>query len=483
MAEEAEVVHARRWPRRLLIGLNVFVALCLVTTGATYGYLKWQLGKVKKVDLCKVLRNCGDDDPGQPMNVLLVGSDSRADISKAEAKRFGAAGDVGGVRSDTIIVAHIDPKAQKASMISIPRDLAVHIAGTPGKSPERINSAFGKGPDVLIATIKDQLGIPIDHYAEVDFNTFRGVVDAIGGVTVYFGAPARDKETGLDVKAPGCVKMDGDLALNYVRSRKYEYLERGKWREDPTADLGRIQRQQSFIRTVLGKASTVGRNPVKLNEIINSAAPNLKIDAAFSTKDMLRLAKKFHTLDPNAVEMLRLPTTGVRINGAAVLQLQQPDAREIVDHFLGRASEEAAAGQAPPPKVLPGSVQVRVLNGTGADGQAGAAAKALERANFVIAGTGDSPAKAGTQTIVRYAQGQQAKAQLLQAYVDGPSHLVLDTSLRGTDLVLVTGPGFQGIKDAPGATPSTTAAPAATTTTTTTTAPADKNPTVPQQQC
>ncbi|MGI8686426.1 MAG: LCP family protein [Acidimicrobiales bacterium] len=470
---EPGVARPRRWPRRLLIGVNVFVALCLVLTGTTYAYLKWQFGKVDKVSLCKVLRNCGKDNPLEPMNVLLVGSDSRAKISAEEAEQFGDEKLVGGERSDTIIVLHIDPKSERAALMSIPRDLSVVISDGQNGPSTRINTAFTKGADVLIATIRDQLGIEIDHYAQVDFNTFRGIVDAIGGVSLYFPSAARDKLSGLNVANPGCVKMDGNSALSYVRSRNYEYFESGKWRTDPTADLGRIERQQSFIRRVLGKASKVGRNPVKLNSIISSAVPNVKIDDAFSTKDILRLAKRFHSLEPDAVEMLPLPTVGVRERGAAVLKLKQPEAKEIIDRLTGTVPPAPDPAQAAaPPKVLPGTVRVRVLNGTGADGQAGDAAKALARANFGVAGTGDAPSKSNPQTVIQYGKGQLPKAQLLQAYVDGRSRLVEDASLRGGDLVLTTGNGFVGIKDAPGATPATTTAttakaPTATTTPTT----------------
>jgi polyisoprenyl-teichoic acid--peptidoglycan teichoic acid transferase len=186
-------VRPRRWPRRLLIGANVLVAVCLVVTGVTYAYLRWQFGKVDKIDFaCDVLRNCGDDDPGRPMNVLLVGSDSRAEISPEEREQFGTEGQVGSQRSDTIIILHVDPDAEKARLMSIPRDLSVPIAGSEDAGPRRINTAFAQGPEVLIATLRDQLGIEIDHYAQVDFNGFRGIVDAIGGVEMYFPSPVRD---------------------------------------------------------------------------------------------------------------------------------------------------------------------------------------------------------------------------------------------------------------------------------------------------
>lgn len=471
MATEPGVGRPRRWPRRLIIGVNVFLALCLVLTGAVYAWIKWQLGRVDRIDLaCDVLRNCGDDDPEQPMNVLLVGSDSRASIEgEADTAAFGDAATVGGQRSDVIIVLHVDPDAERASLLSIPRDLSVPIAGT--TTPRRINEAFSKGPDVLITTIREQLGIPIDHYAQVDFNGFRGIVDAIGGVTLYFQSPARDPKTGLDIRAAGCVKMNGQKALAYVRSRDYHYLEGGKWRTDPTGDLGRIERQQSFIRRVLGKASQVGRNPLRLNSIVSSAVTNVTLDKAFSTKDMKRLAIRFKSLEPDAVEMLALPTVGARERGASVLKLKQPEAGEIVDRLLGKV-DPAPDPSSPPPKVLPGTVRVRVLNGTGADGQASAASQALQRAHFGVAGTGDADRRGYPRTVIRYARGQQPKASLLQAYVDGPTQLSEDTALRGGDLVLVTGAGFQGIRAAPGAAPATTSTTAGSTTTTTPAKPA-----------
>ena len=443
----------RRWPRRLLLGANIFVAVCLVVSGVGYAYLKWQFGRVEKITFaCHVLRNCGKDDPGLPMNVLLVGSDTRATVSPEERKQFGSQKDAGGQRSDTIIVLHVDPRGKKAAILSIPRDLAVPIAGSDSQQPQRINSAFQRGPEVLIQTIRQSLGIEIDHYAQVDFNGFRSVVDAIGGVPMYFDSPARDRVSGLDIRTPGCVTMDGPKALAYVRSRNYEYFESGKWRSDPRADLGRIERQQGFIRHVLAKASRAGRNPLTLNSLVNAAVHQVKIDKSFSTKDIFRLARRFKSLEPDAVEIFSLPTTGLRIRGAAVLRLVQPDAGQIIDRFSGQGVAEPADPAAPPPKVLPGTVRVRVLNGSGAGGQAGTAAQGLQKANFGVAGTGDADAFTYRQSEVRYGRGQQPKAELLRAYVESGATLKQDAALRGGDLVLVTGADFKGIR-APGGTP------------------------------
>lgn len=466
----------RRWPRRILIALNIFVAICLVGAAATYGYIKYRLGQVPKIDIGSVLRNGGDDDPDEPMNVLLVGSDSRKNISKEEAKQFGTEKQVGGERSDTIIILHIDPDAEKAAILSIPRDLYVPIAGT-GRS-DRINTAFEKGPEQLINTIKGALGIEIDHYAQVDFNGFRGIVNAIGGVNVYFPAPARDAFTGLDIRKAGCIALDGDGALKYVRSRHYQYYEAGRWHTDPTADLGRIERQQDFIRRVMHKAVRVGKNPATLNALIGNSVKNVTIDDALSTKDILRLAKKFKSLEPDKVDMLSIPTVGTRVGAAAVLKMQQPDADEMLARFRGEVVEQPKP-TGPLPNIRPNAVRVRVLNGSGTDGQAGDVSTALRDQGFQIAGIGPADNFRYKASVIKYGTGQHDKARLLQAYVGGGAELQEDRTLRGIDVVLITGSSFDGIT-APTAGTTSSTAPKATTTTT---APAATQGAPAQPQC
>ncbi len=468
-AQDEEVLtgRRRRWPRRLLIGANVFLAVCLLGAAATYGYIRYRFGQIDRPSFsCDVLRNCGEDDAGAPMNVLMVGSDSRANLGPGE-RHFGSERQVGGQRSDTILVLRADPRRRKAAILSIPRDLAVPIAGSGSDDLQRINTAFEGGPERLIATIRQSLGIPIDHYAQVDFNGFRGVVNAVGGVTMYFPSPARDKLSGLNVPTAGCVELDGDEALSYVRSREYQYYESGRWRSDPTGDIGRIQRQQDFIRRVIRKASRAGRNPITLNSLVDSGVKNVKLDQSFSEGDLLRLAKRFRSLEPDAVEMLSLPTVDANVGGADVLRLQQPEARQVIDHFLGRDERASGSGRRREdvPDIPPNRVRVRVLNGSGADGQAGDAAKELQSAGFNVAGSGDADGFRYTEPVIRYGRGQEDKAKLLQAYLEGSSRVEEDTTIRGVDLVLVTGSEMGDIR-APGATSatSTTSAPSAATT-------------------
>ncbi|MEY2469785.1 MAG: hypothetical protein QOF21_2483 [Actinomycetota bacterium] len=496
VGRKAKVDHPHRVLHRVLVGVNVFLAVCVVSAAAGYGYLKFRLGQLDRISFgCGVLRNCGDDDPGEPMNVLLVGSDTRANISKAERGKFGNEGDVGGERTDTMMVLHIDPQAEKASILSIPRDLYVKIAGT--GITDRINTAYAlhttkrttttsrasattragalnsttipasqikDGPSRLIATIKQELGVEIDHYIEVDFNGFRAIVNAVGGVTVPFPAPARDKLAGLDVKQAGCVSLSGDQALGYVRSRHFQSFESGKWHSDPTGDIGRISRQQDFIRRMLGKAISRGaRNPIKLNALIGAGIDNVRIDSALSSKDILRVGTRFRSLAPEAVDMVTLPTSGFRTSaGASVLKLKTADAREIIDRFNGLTQPEPTTGSVPP--IAPATVRVLVLNGTGINGQAGKTLHDLTNVGFTAGGSGDAPAGFNqAKTKIRYGTGQLQKAQLLQAYVIGGGQLISDPTLKGGNIELTLGAGFGGVRSKVGGT--TSSVPATTSTT------------------
>ena len=149
------------------------------------------------------------------------------------------------------MILRFDPATNTASLLSLPRDLWVR---SPARRKNRINAAFSKGPDVLINTIQDDFGIPIHHYVEVDFQGFKSLVDAIGGVSIWFDVPSRDTNTGLEVLDPGCVKLDGIQALAFARSRHFETFTERQVARGPRRDLGRITRQQDFMQQAFEKA-------------------------------------------------------------------------------------------------------------------------------------------------------------------------------------------------------------------------------------
>ncbi|MEW6473195.1 MAG: LCP family protein [Actinomycetota bacterium] len=460
------------------------LAFVLTSTAAAIGlgggnallHHKFAQAKSVRVDLDKAL-------PGA-MNILLLGSDSRAFVEETGEKRaFGDTRQVGGQRADVIIIARVEPKSRRGILVSIPRDTLVRVPGFRGQI--LINQSFEQGPQGVINAIKSNFGVPIHHYAQIDFDGFRKMVDAIGGVRMYVPAPSRDRPndpknrgTGLDIKTAGCQTFDGKTALAWVRSRYFQYYEAGKWRSDPTSDLGRISRQQDFIRRLMAQAIEKGAfNPIKANRLADAAMANLTVDSTFDVKDGLRMVQAFRPVGPAGIEMVALPTRPAGVHLAVSNEAQPLLARLRGE---GDPSDVDGAGNGKAPKVAPSDVKVRVLNGIGTPGAAGDTASELGAAGFAPGGLGDADNFGYTRTEIRYGPGAQPKAALLARYLGGVGKLVSDSSVRGTDLVLVIGADWKGVTVPAGAGKAAAPAPTtATTAPTTTTAKGAASSTAP----
>ena len=448
----------RTWPQRLLISFNILLITMCVAGAAGIGYFYYQFGQLPRIDFAAEILE--DDPPGRPQNFLLVGSDTRDFVdSEGESESFGGAGSTGAPKSDTIILVRVDPEQKRAAMVSFPRDLVVNVM--PGGKRGRINTAFANGPEALIETIKTNFNVPIHHYAQVDFQGFQGLVDAIGGIELFVATPIRDRVTGLNITDTGCVLFHGDQALSYVRSRNFQYQENGRWRSDPSGDLGRINRQQDFIRRAIRKALSRGlTSPSKLNRLVSVGIDNVAVDAGLSARDIVNLGKQFKSLSPETLAQYQIPVVNGRLGEASVVVIRdsdRPRVEEIMNVFRGVQPPSEVA-------VDPSAVAVRVLNGSGVAGQAGEAAAALNIVGFQV----QSPGNAGdtSRTTILYGPGQGGKAALLERYLAAGASLVEDGSLQGVDVVLITGRDFTGVLDAPRSADATTTteAPASTTT-------------------
>ena len=260
----------RTWPQRLLIAFNVCAIVAALGTAGAVAWGKETVSEVPRVQIQSAeFTPASELEPGEPVNFLIVGTDSAEGLA-ADDPLLNGREDVGGTRSDVIMVVRLDPKEETASIVSFPRDLWVEI---PGHGNQRINAAvaYADGdPALLIDTLQTNFGIPVNHYVEVNFAAFKSVVRDIGGVKVYISHPMRDGRAGLDLPTAGCQMLDESQALAYARSRHLQWQDAdGDWHYDGTGDLGRIKRQQDFVRRTISQAIAKGaRNPATLARLV-----------------------------------------------------------------------------------------------------------------------------------------------------------------------------------------------------------------------
>lgn len=444
----------RPWRQRLVLLLTSGLTLSLLVTAGGIGYAYSKYSRLARVELGSALTQ-QTSDVG-PQNFLLVGVDSAANLAANDPARVGRE-NVGGLRSDTIMILRVEPGSGRASLLSLPRDLWVPLASG-GKN--RINAAIEiGGPKDLIDTIERYLGIPINHYVQVDFAGFRDLVAVIDGVRVWFDRPARDRRSGLVVEQPGCVTLTADQALAYVRSRHYETFSNGHWRTDPTGDLGRISRQQDFIRRALRRSVDKGiRNPVTLDHLVNAALASVTVDNVLKGADIVALGRRFRDFNPADLDLYSLPVVDDTIGGAAVLRLVDARAQSILDVFRGT---DAAS-------LTPSGVRVKVLNGSGTPGEAGRVSSGLVAAGFTSAGTGEAESFNLPRTVVRYSAGESDAAELVARYLTAGADLEQVSGALGADVVVVTGTDFAGVLAQPRPAPSTSTPPSSSSTSVTT---------------
>ena len=335
------------WLDRALLAGVIVVTLALVAVVSGYFYVEYRFNQVAKVTV-KHLRKA---PVGQPFNVLLIGSDSRAGLTPAQQTHLGNQSNAGGQRSDVVKIVHVVPATGQVSVLSIPRDTVVTVAGDISQTGQynRINATYASGPDQLVQTIEANFGIPIEHVVQIDFDGLEGAVDAIGGINVNFPYPAKDAYTGLNVTQPGCQTLNGGYGLALARSRHYEYFANGYWHYDGTSDFGRIQRQNAFLKAMINQAESK-YNPLTLNAFIGSVVQGVTIDSTFAVSDLVTLAREFHNFSSQSLATATLPTYSQYSSAFSalgdVLYVQQPQADQVITQFLGGPADPVTT---PPP--------------------------------------------------------------------------------------------------------------------------------------
>lgn len=299
-----------RWGRIALVVIGALVLIGLVAAGCGVAYISSLDGKLHRTNAFSGL----DDRPAKSVdgtqNILLLGSDSR-DGGAYDPKAKPNTTTVQNERSDAIMVLHIPVDHKKAYIISIPRDTYVSVPELNGHGgvKAKINAAFAWGGIPLtVMTVEKFTGVKIDHVVKIDFNGFKGMTDALGGVDVTVDKTVTDPRSHRTFKA-GVNHLDGAAALDYVRQR-YGL---------PNSDFDRIHRQQIFLRALMQKAASSGTlsNPVKLKNFLDAATESLTVDNSFSLKDM---ALEFRKLRAGDISFVTSPHVGSQtINGQSVV--------------------------------------------------------------------------------------------------------------------------------------------------------------------
>jgi LCP family protein required for cell wall assembly len=301
---------------KALTVLSVSVVLVSAFSWLALGQVS---GSIKRIDVFGKL-DSRPEKTSKALNYLLVGSDTREGLTKEQMKvlRVGSTKTAAGGRSDTMFLIHISKARDKAMIVSLPRDSLVTIPahrssdGTKdiAAAKSKINAAFAwGGAPLLIETVELATNLRIDHYIEVNFAGFAKIVDALGGIEVCTKKDIDDPKSHL-VLAAGVHTLNGIESLKYVRTRGIDGL----------GDIGRMQRQQQFMSSVLKKATSTGvlLNPIKLVNFFNAAISTVKTDSGLNESDLLTLAKQLRNLSASKVRTLTVPIDNPNAYAAGV---------------------------------------------------------------------------------------------------------------------------------------------------------------------
>nr|WP_241989765.1 MULTISPECIES: LCP family protein [unclassified Streptomyces] len=389
---------------------------------------------IDRIDPFKDMKN--RPTGGRGTNLLLVGTDGRDKITEDEKRKYR----LGGAPchcTDTIMLVHLSADEERASVVSLPRDsyaeIPAHRDRTTGKEhaahPVKLNAAYAEGgPALTVRTVEHMTGVKIDHYLEVDFTSFMTTVDAVGGVEICTARPLKDSYTGLDL-APGTHRLDGGQALQYVRSRHI----------GGDADLGRMQRQQKFMASLIEQATSSGvlLNPVKFREVVSTTLRSVRADRGLDTERMLSLGRALRGFTAASSEFASVPMGDVAYQVKGIGSTVKWDPVKSKRLFTALREDKPLTTARPAEKtpakkvdVPPERVRVQVYNGTAQDGLGSAVDAALHATGFdTTRAPLTAPQHDLKRTLVTYDPRWDRSAKTLAA------------ALPGAELRAVTGQG------------------------------------------
>jgi len=478
-----------------MVGVSLLVVVALIGVAVLYWYFGTLFHRTTVHDLT--------GSSGQAENILLVGSTSRCALKVQHAEYGLCSQGINGVNSDIVMIVHLDPQTNQMSLLSIPRDTFIPNARVEGAN--KIDAALYEKPTQLVDAIQEDFGIPITHYVELNFETFASVVDALGGLKMYFPRPVFDAYSGLWIPHPGCYALNGYHALQVVRSRHLQIapggvtsgnsVTRTTWPQEAQSDIARIRRPHEFLRVLGHQLSAEGiSNPSRDLSLATSVLPNLTVDQTFGESEMVSLASSYGTQNVSSVPQLTYPVVidyqpyvykGYGY-GDVVFPIQRGGQQTLNAIFKVPNNTSTWNYQELP---APNAFKTSVVNGTGISGQAGTIAKGLQSFGFAISGVGDlTPVGPVAETVVWYGGPRPGSAnwsptslnyaeQVLR-HIQGPAVLGYNPAML-TDGAQVTVQTGTDLTLAPASTSTTPATTATTVHHTTTTAAGTTATTVP----
>lgn len=417
----------------------------LAVSGIGFAAASEVTGNVKQTDVFSSLTDRPASNGGT--NILLVGNDDRAGISKKDKKAWKLGSKDYGSHAEPLLIVHLSDDGT-VGVVSIPRDTLVDIpeyttstGHVVAATRQRVNAAYGiGGAPLTVQTIEKNTGVHIDHYAQIDFPGFVAMVDSLGGVPVCLKEDVNDADSGLNLTA-GEHSLDGAQALAYVRARHF----------DASEDLGRIKRQQAFLGSVFTQVMSpaVLINPVKLISFMDAAAGSVTTDSGFDRDKMWALMAQMRGVSPSNITFQTVPI--VPADGGAVAwdPVHAPGIFETLNSGDSLSDppktpkSASTAAAIPVVEKSPSSINVRVYNGSTISGLGTQLGKDMKAAGYSVVGVPANYAKRSETTLIRYDPRYDVSLKTLQASLPGAK--VEEVKYLGSTFQVIAGTSYKGV--------------------------------------
>lgn len=457
--------HKHPWMRRGGLAVAALVVLALVLGVTAYVKLN---GNIDRLDIADALgarpepqaTTDAETNLG-PLNILVMGSDTRAGDGNDDYGSNNVEYGVAGARSDTNLLVHLAADRKSAVVVSIPRDSMTKAPRDCADKDSTVESdgvtrqwnanfTLG-GPACTIKTFEGVTGIYLDHFVVIDFRGFERMVDALGGVTVCTPEPIDDKQSKLVLPA-GKTKVNGKQALGYVRVRKTV---------GDGSDLGRINRQQAFLSSMVQEAtrSSLLLRPDRLFRFLNAATESMTADTELNVGEMRDIAQSVARIGMDQIRFVTVPTRSYPPDPNRVEWTEAADALwEALREDKPLPGQKAPAGTttpAPTPTattsepltVSPDQISVRVTNDSGVAGLARQAAGALGVQGFRVEAYVNGTGEASKGVVVRYGAGMKDAARTVAAAFPGSQ--IREDALLGSTIEVSVGLGAENVVEVP----------------------------------